>query len=381
MGLGVKKIIVVQRVVPHYRVAFFDLLSRELRKINCKLIVLYGKELSGTVPKTAKIEDFHWAVKIKNRYFKILGIEVVWQPVLNFVKGADLIIIEQASRLLVNYLLIALCVLNVKRVAYWGHGRNFQKNDDYIFFEKWKSLLSSKVDWWFPYTKKGEDIVAGLGFPKSKINVVWNSIDTLSLVKKRREVSEGVLNSIKARLGIASENIAIFCGGLYAEKKLGFLLEACGIVRRQVPDFSLIIIGDGPDLNIVQRHMERNDWIYYVGEVTGENRIPYFELCKLTVMPGLVGLVIIDSFIFDAPLVTVSHNLHSPEIEYLENGVNGFITPPSIEEYSSKIVELLNNPQKRIGLLKGCQESANKYSIEDMVKNFLLGIRSILGSS
>jgi glycosyltransferase involved in cell wall biosynthesis len=95
-------------------------------------------------------------------------------------------------------------------------------------------------------------------------------------------------------------------------------------------------------------------------------------------LPGLVGLAILDSFSFNCPVVTTEYEYHSPEIEYLENGENGIITKNNLNSYINAVDQLINNREKLNYLKKNCKESALNYTVENMVKNFAAGIANAL---
>ena len=73
------KVVLLQRVLPHYRIPFFIELQKqlELAGIDFKLIV--GQEYPGQVPKSYEL-DKPWVERIHNFYFSLFGIEIVLQP-------------------------------------------------------------------------------------------------------------------------------------------------------------------------------------------------------------------------------------------------------------------------------------------------------------
>jgi glycosyltransferase involved in cell wall biosynthesis len=99
-------------------------------------------------------------------------------------------------------------------------------------------------------------------------------------------------------------------------------------------------------------------------------------LAKLTLMPGLVGLGVLDSFALRVPLVTTDVPYHSPEIEYLKDGVNGLIMPDRCDpsEYAAAVVGTLRDAKLRERLRRGCKESSALYTIEAMADNFADGV-------
>ena len=197
------RVMFLQRVLPHYRISFFDKLNTLLFDKGIELVVVYGQEAEGQVPRSV-LFDRSWAIRIKNKYIRMFGHELVWQAVGSHLAGADLIIIEQANRLLVNY---RLQLFSRSKVAFWGHGKNFQSSNYRTIRERWKRWLAVKCDWWFTYTQGGSNIVRSSGFDEKKITVVNNSIDTSDLTLVQAEISSELLSKLKAKLGLIGNNI------------------------------------------------------------------------------------------------------------------------------------------------------------------------------
>jgi glycosyltransferase involved in cell wall biosynthesis len=367
-------------VLPHYRVPFYAKLYEDLLSQCTNLAVICGQENPGTVPKSV-LAGAPWEQRIENRYFQIAGTEFVWQPCWSEVQDADLVIVEQANRLLINYLVLLRRKLGWgPKIAFWGHGRNMQSLSAESFREKIKRRLVTEVDWWFAYTKLSAETVALHGFPQSRITVVENAIDTSELVKALAAVSPYEIQSLRYQLGIGSEHVAIYCGGMYADKRLDFLIKACVRIRELVVDFEMIFIGDGPEQHKIGNAAAKYPWVHYVGAKFGAERVPYFKIAKAQLMPGLVGLAIIDSFTTGVPLFTTDIPIHSPEIAYLENGVNGVMTGNGVEVYAAAVAEVMTNEELLPKLKVGCSKSAARYTIENMVENFADGIQRCLNS-
>jgi L-malate glycosyltransferase len=184
------------------------------------------------------------------------------------------------------------------------------------------------------------------------------------------------LERVRAALGSTGKNVCVFAGGMYGEKRLAFLLEACELVRAAVPDFEMIFVGSGEDAGLVEEAARRHEWIHYVGPKFTRDLVPYFMLSKLLLMPGLVGLVVLDSFACEIPLVTTAVTYHSPEIEYLEHGVNGWRVedPDDVRAYASAVARLLRDDTLRARLVAGCRVAATKYTVENMVERFAVGV-------
>jgi hypothetical protein len=97
-------------------------------------------------------------------------------------------------------------------------------------------------------------------------------------------------------------------------------------------------------------------------------------------MPGLVGLAIVDSFAAEAPIITTSVPYHSPEIEYLEDGVNGILVRDeySPDQFAQAVLEVLTDESLGTRLRSGCRIAAERYTNEEMVHRFANGIERAL---
>jgi glycosyltransferase involved in cell wall biosynthesis len=117
----------------------------------------------------------------------------------------------------------------------------------------------------------------------------------------------------------------------------------------------------------------------YVGRQTESNKAKFLKSSSVILNPGLVGLTILDSFAAGKPIITTDCGLHSPEIDYLINGINGLITSNKMEDYVKAVVQTLTDSTLANRLQKGCITSANHYTLENMVQNFRNGILKALG--
>lgn len=369
------RVAIVYKSLPQYRRRFFELLRQRLDQLGVELVLVYGQAGAKDAAKKDTV-NLPWAHRIENTIVRVAGRELYWQPCLGLVRGAELVIAEQASKLLVNYLLQLFNLLGVQRFAFWGHGKNFQAHEGSRLGEWLKRLVSSKVHWWFTYNEISSRVVRELGFPQQRITSVQNAIDTRALIAARRRLEPEQLEALKRELGVTGDNVCIFSSSMYREKRLGFLIEACLLIRAQVPDFQMIFIGAGPEDHLVSEAAQKYPWLHYLGPRFDAAKVPYFALSKLLLMPGLVGLGVLDAFALEVPLVTTDLPYHSPEIEYLNDSVNGVIVAQSQDAaaYAAAVVELLRDDLLRDGLVQGCREAAARYTVEEMVERFAAGV-------
>lgn len=379
---GRPQVAVVYRSLPQYRRRFYELVREGLGARGVEFKLIYGDSDAADDAKMDRI-DLPWATRIPNRILRLGSRFVYWQPCLRELRRADLVIVEQASKLLLNYVLLAQQALGRTRLAFWGHGKNFQGHTASALGERLKRMMSRRVWWWFAYNDASTEVVRELGFAPERITNVQNAIDTRGLVEARGRLAPAALDAVRRELGITGEHVCIFAGSIYAEKRIDYLLEACSLVRDQLPGFELIVIGAGSEQGKFVEAAARHPWIHYLGPKFDDAKVPYFAISKLLLMPGLVGLAVLDAFALETPLVTTSVDFHSPEIDYLEDGVNGVVVSPPDDPrlYARAVVELLRDEPRRQRLVEACRESRTRYTVENMAARFTSGILNALDAA
>jgi glycosyltransferase involved in cell wall biosynthesis len=100
--------------------------------------------------------------------------------------------------------------------------------------------------------------------------------------------------------------------------------------------------------------------LHALGPKFGAEKTLYVSLGKVWLMPGLVGLGVLDSFAYETPMVTTQLPYHSPEIDYLQDGVNGVIVRDSDnpQAYADAVHRVLSDLQYRDTLIQGAASPA-----------------------
>lgn len=212
--------------------------------------------------------------------------------------------------------------------------------------------------------------------------MMGNTTDTSELRDAALALSDDALEAARRNWGVSDDAmVGLFCGSIYPEKHIDFLVNAARLVRASVSNFELIIAGGGPQAQMAREFADRTDWIHYVGPVFGAEKAACFKLAKLFLNPGLVGLSVVDALCTGLPVLTTDLPIHSPEIEYLEHGVNAVVTPFDAGAYSQAVISLLTEPASFQALIGGVHSSAEAFSVDAMVENIAAGVLACLGDA
>lgn len=369
-----KKVLVIQRRMTHYRTPFFEALRAELARRDCELVLAAGV---GTEEELSKNDSdkIAWAEELSTQYFA--DGRICWQSFKHLLKDVDCVVFTPENKLIFN-LYVQYFVHDIK-VVLWGHGANLQ-GDSTSLREKFKRYNAKKTDWWLAYTSLSIPLIEQSGFPAERITVLNNSVDTTELQQLHNSVTEAERQAVRTRLGLTGDKMGIYVGSLYKEKRIKFMLDAAIQIKQQLPGFELLIIGAGHDKSIVEAYAKTHAWIHYLGPQKGRDKVEHLAISDVMINPGLVGLGVLDSFVCRTPLFTTDCGLHSPEISYLENEVNGLITRDTLEDYVAAVVNVLADETRLARLKAGCAESAKKYTVENMAVNFADGIVACLAA-
>jgi glycosyltransferase involved in cell wall biosynthesis len=295
---------------------------------------------------------------------------------------ANLVVIMQENRILSNYPFLIWRIVGGPKIAYWGHGINFQSSAPTGLRERWKKLIIRHVDWWFAYTQVTVDILLAARFENRKITCLDNAIDTCAFRNEVSSISNGELETIRQQLRIdENARIGLFCGSLYPDKKLELLIDSADKIRDREPRFHLIVIGNGPSADMLNRVSQSRSWMHMVGVKKGREKAIYFRLAQVMLNPGSTGLHILDAFSIGMPIVSTIDARHGPEIVYLQNGVNGVLTEDSIDTYSNAVLDLLCNESLREKISRNALVTGEQYTVDRMACNFIHGIEKCLDSA
>ena len=371
---------IVQRAIRQYRVPFLEALKTDLEARGIDLSVVHNTPAKED-DQRGDVAGVAWGEHAGARSIRLGGKALLWQQVPRSVWEADLVVVEQATQLLLNYALLARRPVGGPMVGLWGHG-NSPYRDANRASEAVKRAVSGQPDWWFAYTDGVAERVAGFGFPADRITSVRNAIDVRRLAAEVAAVPTDEVQRVREQLGLRGRSVGLFIGALVPEKRLDFLLAAGTAIHAAHPDFELVIAGDGTLRTWVAEQARAHAWLHYAGQLFGPDLAALLKVATVLMIPHWVGLVVTDSFAAATPLVVSRAAAHGPEIEYLRHNENGLWIDDGGDprRYAQALVAALDEPGLLERLAQGCREDASRYGTEDMAARFAEGVASALAA-
>lgn len=358
------KVLIVQRIVPHYRIKFFEKLAACSR---FDLTVAYGD-----APRGGFLKSYTDAESFRNLYLGnvFLGSqgETVWQSGVASLLCSecfDVVIAEMNPRILSNVIMCLRLRIRGRPFIWWGHGLSNHSSFWSRLSDQIKRLLCVLSSATICYDEKRAERLVSLGIPLQKLFVAHNSIDTEFIGQLLHQYNHLPRTRI------------LYTGRLIPEKKVSLLLEGFALAFPHLPaETKLTIIGDGPERAALESQAQSigiASKVQFLGEITDESLLSqYFLSSLLSVSPGYIGLAAIHSMAYGVPVVVADSEPHSPEIAALKVGFNGLMFRSDDAVSLSKALCGLVNDTRRLNKMSkaALHTIKEKYSLKNMVRAF-----------
>ncbi len=319
MRTGEPRLGVQQRVLPSYRVPFFDSLAQ---------VFPQGMSVFAGQPRPEEMIDCGVLPRIaeyypaENRHILRGPLYVcVQQNILEWLESwqPDVLVTATNPREIRNLAAMRWMHARQRPVIGWGLGaptagtwqqkvRDFALNDHRLDFD---ALIA--------YSQQGAEQYARLGFSDKRIFVAPNAVTP----RPAHAAPERPAEFVDGR------PLILFVGRLQARKRIDALLHTCAALPEgEQPD--LWIVGDGPErtaLEVLAAEVYPRARFY--GAVHGPDLAPLFSRADLFVLPGTGGLAVQEAMSYALPVIVAEadgtqSNLVRPE--------NGWVIPAGSDE-------------------------------------------------
>jgi glycosyltransferase involved in cell wall biosynthesis len=358
--------------IPHYRSAIFRQLCSN-PGIDFTIVagddseVLSGVRIASAA-ETGKLRGIKWR-RVESRHLKgpfLKGWE--WQPeTVKMVLTEDVdAVIGLGIKSVSNWLIAAIC--RVRGIPYidWSIGvmgperrLKWWMRKSYLRLAKAHLLYGGWSRNWY----------AAHGFSEDQLFVVRNSLDHEEQLAVRASITPRDLQKTREKYGAAAPDARLLfhSGRLEPRKNFPILFEAIKLLKGEKKLVNLVLMGDGQDeqkLREMVRVKGIEDRVHFRGACYDEMEIGLtIAASDLSVVPGVVGLVAMHSFVYGTPILTRDNSawLHCPEVEAVIEGRTGrYYRDGDVGDMVAKMVEMLFPSPCKAQMASACMEIIDK---------------------
>ncbi len=335
-----KKILILQNTILHYRKPLYNELSR-----------YYDVTILHSGDKSVGIDDNYKEIITS---VKKVGPFFLQSGVLKAVRSGDYDVVVAMFDIRWVSNIIAVFLKSNSRFLYWGH--RYSKNR---LCNKIRDLLMRVSDGVILYSNAEINRMISSGVPKSKIFVAPNTIHVSNF-------SDG---------SSAYKDSFLYVGRLQKRKKIDLLIRAFSEIIDRIPKtIKINIVGLGQEDNNLKNIAERlgiSNRVVFHGEIFKDKKLQtLFHSAYAYVSPGSVGLGVLHSFAYGIPVVTNCFERHGPEFDNISHCENALLYK-TYDELKQILVDLCNDKNLSTRLGKNAYKLyAEGRTMERMMKGF-----------
>jgi glycosyltransferase involved in cell wall biosynthesis len=351
-----------QRVLPNYRVPFFDLLAGDCAG---GLSVFAGQP---------RLQEGITGGELRvARYAAAYNVHILGGPLyLCYQRGLtawlrdwdpEVLVLEANIRYLATPSAVRWMHARGRKVVGWGLGAPPLKGPLQALQQDLRREFLGQFDALIAYSRRGASEYAALGIAHHKIFVATNAV-----APRPTEMRAGARR-------LENQGSILFVGRLQARKHVDFLLRACAELPEPKPE--LVIVGDGPERQALQALARR---IYPSARFEGAKHGPelqdHFLAANLFVLPGTGGLAVQEAMANGLPVIVAKGD--GTQDDLVREG-NGWQVPPG--DYESLVTSIRAALSDPLRLRKMGDESrriiSEEINLEGMVESFVAALSSL----
>lgn len=323
-----------------------------------------------------------WLVKVQTKLFSIFGLTFIWQRLGKVLSpiNYDLVLLPEGIFYLSNYVTMLRCWWHNIPFGLYTHGFNYQrKTKIYAKAQEFlRAFIHRRCAVLIVYSEEGAlHLQNNNGVNRERIFIAKNTLDVESIVRKAKTITPNQIAQCRLELGAKTDDVLlVYIGRIEVIKNPDWVVETVVRLRQRKLPVRAIFVGDGAYMTELQKKLAKSpddisEAIKFIGRVPVDEVDLYLRSGDITVMPGMTGLAIVHSFAVGRPYVTIKSPYHSPEINYLQLGVNGLIAEATIEDFCETVAYLVTNQEKRQSMGKAALEYAkHELSMANQIKGF-----------
>jgi glycosyltransferase involved in cell wall biosynthesis len=234
-------------------------------------------------------------------------------------------------------------------------------------------------NYWYEYLGKAGFF--GKLIEKIMVYLSHNIITVSNRTKKDLKIIKSSEKSVVIPNGIDYQEIrnikshneksdVIYAGRLIKEKNIDLLIKTICIIKEKKPGVKCLIIGEGPEkiklLKLVDGLGIENNVIFKDFLDNHDDLIKYMKSSRVFVLPSRregFGIVVIEANASGLPVVVVESSMNAA-VDLVQDGINGFIASPNVEDLALKVIKAMKQKQQ---MREKCLDFAMEYDWDQIV--------------
>lgn len=267
---------------------------------------------------------------------------------------------------------------NKKKVIIWSSSNENDK-DRNILKEKIKRYLVRGCRAANAYGQKSRDYLVTLGVPEERIGITGNATDN-QFYRSSFESLRPNKNRLCNQYDLSLRNF-LFVGRFSPEKNIICLLEAFRKLKVQGFDWGLILVGNGPQREEIEKYINEHDIknVYLPGFKQKQEIVDFYAVSDIFVLPSTYepwGLVVNEAMASGLPVLVSKRCGCYPDL--IEEGINGFSFDPfDKNELFSYMKDMAGNKYDLTEMSKSSCNLINDFTLANAAKIITKTIKTV----
>lgn len=353
-----RMVLVLQEVVPPYRIPLFRFLAEELGSRDLDLRIVS----SSALPGADELGFSHQRVPV-SRYGRS-ALDTIYRA------RPAVLVLPHSGRFAPAAAATRLLQSHGRKQLFWGMGlaRRYgveSECDRRPAAEAVRRLMLSTCDHYLSYTAVSTANLINRGYDAARITTLNNAVEALATPEQARAAQRVPLQ-------------ALFVASLAEDKEPLAAVAIVDQLRLLAPGASLHIVGDGPLRSRCEQAANEREWVHYHGPQRGQSLQELALASDIAIIPGRVGLAVLEMASTGLPMATFALSHHGAEIAYLKDGINGLLLNGEINAAAKELGTLLTDRPALERMRNEALSMAGKYTIRRMAVNFAGGVMASL---
>lgn len=316
------KIAVVQPLLPHYSIAFFNRVV-ELHP-DVELVVLADLETRNSLnqyrPEACRFQAVHLA--------NIEKAGIAYRPGLFGLlarQKADVVVFSATPRDFSQILALVVYRLLGRKAVAWGMFHRI--GGPGLISTAYFKLAGRMAARCLTYTRVGASHLISLGVPKSKIGIVGTAIDERVPLAQKAARTPEQLAAFRTAQGLDGKHMVLQVVRLSRIKRPELLVLAAERLLQEREDLVFVLIGQGEMREELERMVaacQMQNAFRFLGAIYDEEQLSYWYMnAHVFVVPTCIGLSAHHAMCYGVPVVTDdSLDSQASEFDIVADGLN-----------------------------------------------------------